>query len=331
MGTLRRMAAIAKRTFKKFQADAMTDYAAALTYYLMMSLFPALLVVISLLGLLGDQRLVTNAVDYAHRQGAPAEVTKALQASLSATVDKAGGAVSFALIVGVLVAIYGASGAFGAAGRALNAVYGAEEGRGFVYHKLTDIAWTVLVLVLAVVSLGSVFLGGGIAHDLFGTIGLGNGAYDVWQYARWLVAIAAILLAYAIAYAFAPDIEPRRLRWISPGALIGVLIWIVASGGFFFYVSNFGKYGATYGAFAGAVILLLWLYLSNLAFLFGAELNAQLERERRPASADPPPPTPRRPPAWPATPPPESSAPDAGESSNGRSVDDCYGRDVLAP
>ncbi len=313
-----------KRAFAKFQADEMTDSAAAMTYYVMMSLFPALLVCVSLLGLLGDQSLVTDAVGYARDQGAPAEVTDALRASLSATVD-AGGAVSFALLLGVLVAIYGASGAFGGAGRALNTVYGVRESRSFVMHKLSDIAWTLVAMALAIVSLFSVFLGAGLAKDLFGTIGLGDTAVVIWRVARWLVAIGAVLLMYALTYSFAPDIKPRRLRWITPGALTGVVVWLVASAGFFFYVSNFGKYGATYGAFAGAVILLLWLYLSNLAFLFGAELNAEREREQRPRASDPPPPSPQPPPSWPSTP---GSATDGG--SNGRYVDEKYGRDALA-
>jgi membrane protein len=320
------MLATVKRTFQKFQADEMTDHAAALTYYVMMSLFPALLVGVSLLGLLGDPSLVTDAVRYARQHGAPHEVAGALQASLSSTIEHAGGAVSATLALGVVVAIYGASGAFGGAGRALNVVYGARETRGFVRHKLMDIAWTLVVIVLALVALFSVFLGSGLAHDLFGVIGLGNTAVSIWHYARWFVAIAAVLLIYAIAYAFAPNIEPRRLRWITPGATAGVLVWIVASAGFFFYVSNFGKYSATYGAFAGAVILLLWLYLSNLAFLFGAELNAELERERRPASAHPPPPRPQPPPAWPV---PGDGASDGANGAGGY-VDDKYGRDVLA-
>ena len=311
-----------KRAFQKFQADEMNDRAAAMTYYVMMSLFPALLVAVSLLGLLGDQSLVTDAVRYAREHGAPAEVTDALRASLEATVRNAGGAVSSALVLGIVVAIYGASGAFGGAGRSLNTVYGVRETRSFVLHKLTDIAWTLVAMALAVVAMFSVFLGGGIAHDLFGTIGLGDTAVAIWRFARWFVAVAAVLLMYAITYSFAPDIKPRRLRWITPGAAAGVVIWVTASAGFFFYVSNFGKYGATYGAFAGAIILLLWLYLSSLAFLFGAELNAENEREHRGRSSDPPPPSPPPPPAWPAT------HGDADE--NGRYVDEKYGRDALA-
>lgn len=273
------MVAALKSASKKFQADEMADRAAALTYYMMMSLFPALLVGVSLLGLLGDESLVARAVDYASDNGAPAEVTDALEALLTKTVTATGGAVSSALVLGVVVALYGAAGAFGAAGRALNHVYGVTEKRSFLKHKLADIGCTVLVIALALVALVSVFLGGGLANDLFGTIGLGDTAAAVWRVTRWAVAIAAVLAIYSLVFALAPDIDARRRRILSPGGLVGVGIWIVASVGFFFYVSNFGKYGATYGAFAGAVVLLLWLYISSIAFLFGAELNSVVDRE----------------------------------------------------
>lgn len=276
-----------KRTFAKFKADQMTDHAAAMTYFVMMSLFPALLAGVSLLGLVGDPSLITDAVRYARDNGAPAEVTTAIRASLTSTIEGSGGAVSFALALGILVAIYGASGAFGGAGRALNVVYGAKESRSFIRHKLSDIAWTIVVIAFVLVALLSIFLGGSLADDVFGTIGLGDTAAGIWRVGRWLVALASVMFIYAIAYTFGPDIEPRRPRWLTPGAIGGVLIWLAASAAFFFYVSNFGKYGATYGAFAGAVILLLWLYLSSIAFLFGAELNAQIERERNPAGTGP--------------------------------------------
>ena len=314
-----------KRAFAKFQADEMVDSAASMTYYVMMSLFPALLVLIALLGLLGDASLVTAAVRYARENGAPAEVTDALRASLTTTIENSGGAVSGALIFGVLVAVYGASGAFGGAGRALNAVYGVREDRNFITHKLADIGWTLVVITFAIVALFSIFLGSGLAEDLFGVIGLGDTAVAIWRFVRWFVAIAAVLAIYAIAYTFAPNVASRPVRWITPGAGAGVLIWLVASAGFFFYVSNFGKYGATYGAFAGAVILLLWLYLSNLAFLLGAELNAELERERRPRHGHPPPPTPPPPPQW-----PDVGQRPSSDGANGGYVDDKYGRDALA-
>ncbi|MDP1846182.1 MAG: YihY/virulence factor BrkB family protein [Solirubrobacteraceae bacterium] len=302
-----------KQAFKEFQADEMIDRAAALTYYMMMSLFPALLVGISLLGVLGDRSVVTKTVDYASDNGAPAEVTDALDALLTKTVE-AGGAVSIALIFGVAVALYGASGAFGAAGRALNYVYGVEDSRGFVMHKLADIGFTLVAILLAIVALVSVFLGGGLANDVFGTIGLGDTAASIWRVARWAVAIGAILALYSLVFAFAPDIDARRRRILSPGGLVGVAIWMVASAAFFFYVSNFGKYGATYGAFAGAVILLLWLYISSIAFLFGAELNSVVDGTARGS----------RKPRGPLR---TISASEARSDGSG----DGYGRDVLAP
>jgi membrane protein len=271
---------VVKRAFANFREHEMTDHAAGLTYYSMMSLFPALLATVAILGLLGTQDLVTKAVKYARDNGADPSVTDALQASLREAISKSSGAVSVALFVGLATALYGASGAFGAAGRALNAVYGMTEQRGFVRQKAENLGFTIVVILLAIIALGSVFLGGGIADDLFGKIGLGNTAATVWTYVRWLVALFAAIVIYAVVYAFAPAITPRRFRWISPGAAAGVLIWIVASIGFFFYVSNFSSYGATYGAFASAVVLLLWLYVTNLSLLLGAELNAEAERSR---------------------------------------------------
>ena len=283
---------VAKRTFKSFQEHKMTDHAASLTYYAMMSLFPGLLAMVSVLGLVGTANLVTDAVNYARDNGADPAVTDAIQSSLSGAIEKAGGAVSITLAISILIALNGASGAFAAAGRALNVVYAVDDDRGFVRQKLQGLAFTLIVIVLAIVALVSVFLGGQVAADLFGKIGLGSTAADAWSYLRWVVALLSAILIYAIVYAFAPDISPRRFRWLSPGAGLGVVLWLVASGAFFFYVSNFSSYGATYGAFASAVVLLLWLYITNLCLLLGAELNAELERTEKGARDAPPPPTP---------------------------------------
>jgi membrane protein len=286
------MVDVAKRTFKNFQAHKMADHAAGLTYYAMMSLFPALLATVSVLGLVGTPGLVNDAVQYARDNGADPSLTNALDASLRGAISKSSGAISVALFIGLAVALYGASGAFGASGRALNVVYGVEDDRGFLRTKLENLFFTLVLIALAIISLISVFLGGTMAQDLLGTIGLGSTAADVWSYLRWLVALAAAVLIYAIVYAFAPDITPRRFRWLSPGAVLGVVLWIIASIGFFFYVSNFSSYGATYGAFASAVVLLLWLYITNLCLLLGGELNAELERAESAARGAPPPPTP---------------------------------------
>jgi membrane protein len=283
---------VLKRSFAMFRLHGMTDWGASMTYFLVMSLFPALLVGVSLLGLFGQQSLVTESVQYLDDAGAPDETIAAVEKSLEGLIESSGAKVGFGLVFGMLLGLNGASGAFGAAGRALNKVYGVDEDRGFVRRKAQDIMWTALVIVLAVIALGSVFLGGSVAEDLFGTIGLGSTAATIWIYARWLVALLAMMLVFAIIYAYAPDLEKRRFRWISPGAALGVVIWILASGLFFVYVANFGNYGATYGAFAGAVLLLLWLYITSLAFLLGGEVNGEIEREQIAGRGGPPPPTP---------------------------------------
>ena len=266
------------RAGKSFLAHQLTDRAATLTYYAMMSLFPGLLVGVTLLGLFGQQGLVTDATNYLTDHGLDDDTAKVVTRVLRNMVNASGGALGVTLVISLLLALNGASGAFGAAGRALNLVYGVEESRGMVRRKLTDLATALVVIVLFAVVLASIFLGGQIADDLFGKIGLGSTAASVWSYARWPVALVAATAAYALVYGVAPNVQPRRIRWITPGAAVGVALWIVLSLGFSIYVRNFSSYGAVYGAFAAAIVLLLWLYLSANAFLFGAELDAELDR-----------------------------------------------------
>jgi membrane protein len=255
----------------------MTDRAATLTYFAMMSLFPALLVGVTLLGLIGQQGLVEDATSYLLDHGVDTDTANVVRRVLQNMVNTSGGALGATLVVSIALALNGASGAFGAAGRALNMVYGAEENRGMLRRKLTDLAATLAVIVLFAVVLAAIFLGGQIADDLFGKIGLGSTAATIWSYARWPVALVAATVGYGIVYGLAPDVEPRRIRWITPGAAVGVVLWIVLSLGFSVYIRNFSSYGAAYGAFGAAIVLLLWLYLSANVFLFGAELNAELE------------------------------------------------------
>jgi membrane protein len=151
--------------------------------------------------------------------------------------------------------------------------------RGFVRGKLIDLGATLLAIALFLVVLVAIFLGGQIAHDLFGKIGLGDTAATIWSSARWPVAVVAAMLAYGLVYRLAPDVRPPQVRWISIGAATGVVLWLVLSFAFGIYVRNFSSYGAAYGAFGAAIVLLLWLYLSANAFLFGAELNAELARQ----------------------------------------------------
>jgi len=268
-----------KRAFSRFRADQITDNAAALTYYSLLSLFPALLFCAAILGVFGQAALIDEAARYLERVGAPPDTVNAVTGALRSAQKQHGTAI-LALIVGLALSLNGASGAFGASGRALNKIFRVEEGRGFVRHKLNDLAWTLIVAVLALLTFVLVFLGGGLAADVLGKIGLGDTAAAIWRIVRWPAALVVTMTIYAIVYYAAPNVEVRRFRWITPGAVVGVTLWIVASVGFFVYVSNFSSYGATYGAFAGAVVLLVWLWLTNVVFLFGAELNAVVDVRR---------------------------------------------------
>ncbi len=242
-------------------------------------MFPALLFGTALLGVFGQQALISDAASYLRDAGAPPETVDAVTGALQSAQEQRGTAVA-ALIIGLALALNGASGAFGAAGRALNTIFRVEEGRGFVRKKLNDLAWTLAVMVLAQVTFVLIFLGGGLASDVFDKIGLGDTAATIWLFARWPAALLVAMTIYAIVYYASPNAEVRHFRWITPGAVVGVLLWIVASVLFFLYVSNFSSYSATYGAFAGAVILLVWLWVTNLALLFGAELNAVVDLRR---------------------------------------------------
>jgi membrane protein len=257
----------------------MTDNAAALTYYSLLSLFPALLFCAALLGVFGQQGLIDDAASYLRDAGAPSDTIDAVTGALKSAQEQRGTAI-VALIIGLATALNSASSAFGAAGRALNKIFRVEEGRGFVKHKLVDLGWTLAVMALALITFVLIFLGGGLASDVLGKIGLGDTAATVWLFLRWPAALCVTMLIYAIVYYAAPNVEVRHFRWITPGAVVGVLLWILASALFFLYVSNFSSYSATYGAFAGAVILLVWLWVTNLALLFGAELNAVVDLRR---------------------------------------------------
>ncbi len=268
-----------KRAFQRFSKDEMSQRAAALTYYALLSLFPALLVAVSVLGVLGQESLVNDAANYLKDAGAPPEVVDAVTAALGSALRQrstAGGA----LVIGLVTALYGASGAFNSVGSALNQAWRVEEGRGFVRRKLQNLMWTTLLIVLGIVTVVLLFLGGGLAHDVLGVIGLGDNVAAVWNVVRWPLALLAAMLMYAVVFYAAPNVEIRHWRYITPGAIFGVGASILASAGFFFYVSSFSSYSATYGAFAGVVILLIWINLSATVLLLGAELNAVVDLRR---------------------------------------------------
>ncbi len=276
---MRRVRRVAKRSVVSFYHDQGTHHAAALTYYALMSLFPILLLAVSLLGVFGGYPATYNVI-VAHLRGVVPAVTLApLKAAVKAAV-KSRGTATAALLLAIVAALYGGTGYLEAARRALNVVFGATRGRSFVRRKLTDIASLLILLALVLTTLVLMFAGGAVARDV-----LGSEVASVWRIARWPGALASALLVFSFIYHVTPDVRRRAFRWVVPGALAGVAVWLAASAGFSEYIADFKSFNVTYGSFAAAIILLVWLWLTNLALLFGAEINAAIWAEREATSA----------------------------------------------
>ena len=276
---MRRTVAIIKRTAVAFYDDQMTQHAAALTYYGLMSLFPAALLAISLLGLIGEYPATYDAIIGYLRKVAPESAVVPLDSSLRTALQHKGTAAT-TLVVSIVVALYGTTGVFEAARRAMNVIFGIEHGRSFLMRKAIDIASSIVLMLLVLATLVLVFVGGGFADDLLGFIGLGSQGAHVWSLIRWPLAVAVAMLAFAGIYYVTPDVQHRSFRFVLPGAVVAVVLWLLASFGFSVYVSRVADVGALYGAFAGAIVLVAWMWLSNVALLFGAELNAAIGRQK---------------------------------------------------
>ena len=269
---------VLKRTGREFQEDNLTDWAAALTYYGVLALFPALLVIVSLVGLAGPsvtQTLLDNVtkVAPASAHGILTNAVKNLQSNQ--------GASGVLALVGLAAALWSASAYVAAFMRASNAIYDIPEGRPIWKTLPVRVGVTLALLILTVISALAVVLSGGLAEQVGNLIGLGPTAVDVWNIAKWPVLVIIVSFMFALLYWAAPNVKQPRFRWISPGGLLAVVVWIVASLAFAFYVANFGSYNKTYGSLAGVIIFLIWLWISNIAVLLGAEFNAELERGRR--------------------------------------------------
>jgi membrane protein len=261
----------------------MTHHAAALTYYALMSLFPALLLAVSLLGVVGQYPATYDAIVGYLREVVPPSALSPLDSSLRGALRSKGTATT-ALAISVVVTLYGTTGLLEAARRALNVVHGVSSGRSFLRRKAVDVASTVVLMTLVLASLVLIFVGGGFAEDLLGFLGVGPAVAGVWDVARWPAALLVAMLVFAFVYHATPDVEARSFRQVAPGAAVGVLLWLIASVGFSIYVSRVADVGALYGAFAGAIVLVAWLWLTNVALLFGAELNAAIAASERRAS-----------------------------------------------
>jgi membrane protein len=272
--------ATAKRAFAEFRADDMMTWAAALTYYAVLSLFPALIALVSLIGVFGKQPDTTNNLLDIIGSIAPPATIDALRPMVENLVSNKSGAGAL-LSFGLAAAIWSASGYIGAFFKASNAIYEVDEGRKF--FKLRPIQLGLTLLFLLVVSFGMVVFvaSGSIVNSIAGVVGLGDTAVSVWTYAKWPVLGLVVAAMLALLYWAAPNVKQPKLKWMTPGGAVGLLVLVAASALFALYVKNFNSAGATYGALAAVPIGLTWLWICNLALLFGAEFDAELERQRR--------------------------------------------------
>jgi membrane protein len=269
---------VLKRTVREFREDNLTDWAAALTYYAILAIFPAILALVSILGLVGSgttQSLIDNLGKVA--PGPAQEIfTNAIK-----NLQHSKGAAGLAFIIGLATALWSASGYVAAFMRASNAIYDVGEGRPVWKTLPTRVLTTaVLLLMLAAVAIAVTFTGP-LAEQAGKVLGVGKSALDVWDVAKWPVILVVVMTMFAILYWASPNVKHPRFRWVSPGGVAGVLLWLLASAAFAFYVATFASYNKTYGALAGVIVFLVWLWISNIAILLGAEFNAEVERGRQ--------------------------------------------------
>jgi membrane protein len=274
-----------KRTFKEFKADGLTDLAAALTYYAVLAIFPMLIVLVSILGLIGNsvtQPLINNLSSVA--PGAAKQIfTSAIE-----NIQHNRGAAGALAIVGLLGALWSASGYIAAFMRASNIVWDVEEGRPFWKTIPIRLGVTLVTVILLTAAALAVVFTGSLAGKVGNLIGVGSTAVQVWDIAKWPVLAIIVAVILAILYYVGPNVRQPGFRWVTPGGVLAVILWIVASGLFALYVANFSSYNKTYGALASVIIFLVWLWITNLVILFGAELNAELERGRQIQAGLPP-------------------------------------------
>ncbi|MET9972938.1 YihY/virulence factor BrkB family protein [Streptomyces sp. NPDC006356] len=274
-----------KGTLREFKDDELTDRAAALTYYSVLSLFPALLVLVSVIGLVG--RSATDKVLENINELAPGSARDILTRAVE-QLQGNGGLGSIMAVVGLVLALWSASGYVAAFIRTSNAVYDMPEGRPAWKVLPIRLGVTVALMVLAVLSALIVVFTGSLARQVGSTLGIGDTALTVWGIAKWPVLAVLVTTMIAILYWATPNAKVRGFRWITPGSFLALVIWLVASAGFAFYVANFASYNKTYGTMAGVIVFLVWLWVGNLAILLGLEFDAEAVRQRAIAGGHPP-------------------------------------------
>jgi membrane protein len=268
-----------KRTFREFKDDNLTDWAAALTYYAVLSIFPAMIALVSILGLVVDPATITRVVTDIVSQLGPSSAADTFKGPIDQISSNQSSA-ALGLIVGVAVALWTASGYVGAFMRASNAIYERDEGRPFWKLRPFQLAVTLVLVLMAALVVLALIVSGPVAEAVGNAVGLGSTAVTIWDIAKWPVLLVVVMLMLAILYWSSPNAKPAGFRWVSPGSVLATVLWVVASAGFAFYVANFSSYNKTYGALAGVIVFLVWMWITNLAILLGAEVNAETERAR---------------------------------------------------
>ncbi len=270
---------IARKTLREFTKDQCPDLAAALTYYSVLSLFPALLALVSLLGIFGQAEKTTSALLEIAQGFAPAETVEAIRQPIEQLSSSS--TAGLTLVIGILTALWSASGYVGAFGRAMNRIYEIDEGRPFLKLRGTMLAVTIATVLIVVLLAAMLVLSGPVAESVGNAIGLGGAVLTAWNILKWPVILLLVVLAIAILYYATPNVKQPKFRWMSLGSAIALVIFLLASLAFAFYVANFSSYNKTYGAIGGVIISLLWLWLLNMSLLFGAEFDAEMERGRQ--------------------------------------------------
>jgi membrane protein len=270
---------VLRKTLREFTSDQCTDLAAALTYYGTLALFPALLAFVSILGLFSDAQKTTDSLLDLVGGLVPQDTLETVRPLIENLTQSP--AAGFTLIIGIGGALWSASGFVGAFGRAMNRIYSIEEGRPFWKLRPVTLLVTIIAIVLAVVAAVLIVISGPIAEQVGDLLGLGSTAVFVWNIVRWPLLAALAIIIMAILYYATPNVKQPKFRWMSIGAFVALLVWVIASAGFGFYAANFSSYNETYGSIGGVIVFLLWIWISNIALLFGAELDAELERGRQ--------------------------------------------------
>jgi len=269
----------AKSAFAEFQRDQCTDLAAALTYYSVLAVFPAILALVSLVGVVGQGEETTKALLDIVRQMGQGQVASQIEGPINQITSARGSGLT--LVLGIATALFSASGYVGAFGRAMNRIYQVDEGRPVWKLRPIQVLLTLVLVVMAALVLIGLVISGPLTKAIGDSVGLGDAAQTAWNIAKWPVMLIIVAMMVALLYYFTPNVRQPKFRWVSVGAAIAIATWVVASVGFGFYVSAFGSYNKTYGSLAGVIVFLLWLWLTNLALLFGAEVDSELERARQ--------------------------------------------------